>query len=159
MTDTSSDTSVEESIDTELLEAIDTAQPEAEHPHDHIEKREDMMGDDYNRCKLFSFSLAGDVRRWFMDDLEECGNFGVFWSILSAKLHRRNRCLAIDGDLPTVRLNSSFDTRYIFELYFKCHRFEVNQHLVEEVMLVLLKSDQSASREEVVEEMKDCRSM
>ncbi|WZY77957.1 hypothetical protein YC2023_024341 [Brassica napus] len=161
MTDTSSDTSVEESINAELLEAIDTAQPEAgkslltnlnneevvlgepkgqtcnannqiinkqgtaisdkiyitqtnekeqklllqdylnlgrtysnrsairlpesnigrsefnldflilvrqkpfhgslsEHPHDHIEKREDMMGDDYNLCKLFSFSLT----RW-----------------------------------------------------------------------------------------------
>ncbi|KAF3536088.1 hypothetical protein F2Q69_00019822 [Brassica cretica] len=38
-------------------------------------------------------------------------------------------------------------------------RFEVNQHPVAEVMPVLLKSGQSASREEAVEEMKDCRSM
>ncbi|KAF2568962.1 hypothetical protein F2Q68_00026514 [Brassica cretica] len=37
--------------------------------------------------------------------------------------------------------------------------FEVNHHPVAEVMHVLLKSGQSASREEAVEEMKDCRSM
>ncbi|KAF3570110.1 hypothetical protein F2Q69_00058925 [Brassica cretica] len=36
---------------------------------------------------------------------------------------------------------------------------EVNQHHVSEVMPVLLKSGQSASREEAVEEMQDCRSM
>ncbi|KAF3522332.1 hypothetical protein F2Q69_00047511 [Brassica cretica] len=36
---------------------------------------------------------------------------------------------------------------------------EVNQHHVAEVMHVLLKSGQSASREEAVEEMKECRSM
>ncbi|KAF3538402.1 hypothetical protein F2Q69_00022862 [Brassica cretica] len=48
---------------------------------------------------------------------------------------------------------------YRFELAFQCHRFEVNQHHVAEVMPVLLKSRQSASREEAVEEMKDCRSM
>ncbi|KAF3535714.1 hypothetical protein F2Q69_00022854 [Brassica cretica] len=38
-------------------------------------------------------------------------------------------------------------------------RFEVHQHPVAEYMPVLLKSGQSASREEAVEEMKDCRSM
>ncbi|KAF3572770.1 hypothetical protein F2Q69_00058550 [Brassica cretica] len=38
-------------------------------------------------------------------------------------------------------------------------RFEVNQHPVAEVMLVLLKSGQSASQEEAVEEMKECRSI
>uniref|UniRef100_A0A0D3AT77 Uncharacterized protein n=1 Tax=Brassica oleracea var. oleracea TaxID=109376 RepID=A0A0D3AT77_BRAOL len=38
-------------------------------------------------------------------------------------------------------------------------RFEVNLHPVAGVMLALLKSGQSASREEAVEEMKDCRSM
>ncbi|KAF3501422.1 hypothetical protein F2Q69_00043729 [Brassica cretica] len=37
--------------------------------------------------------------------------------------------------------------------------FEVNQHHVAEVIPVLLKSGQSASREEAVEEMKDCRSI
>ncbi|KAF3565119.1 hypothetical protein DY000_02016148 [Brassica cretica] len=42
---------------------------------------------------------------------------------------------------------------------FQCHRFKVNQHPVADVMPVLLKSGQSASREEVVEEMKNCRSM
>ena len=91
--------------------------------------------------------------------MEESNDFGVFWSLLSVELHRRVRCLAMDGDLPTVRLISSFDTRYSFELAFQCHRFEVNQHPVVEVMPVLLKSGQSASREEAVEEMKDCRSI
>ncbi|KAF2547475.1 hypothetical protein F2Q70_00021934 [Brassica cretica] len=47
---------------------------------------------------------------------------------------------------------------YRFELVFQFRRFEVNQHPVTEVMLVLLKSGQSVSREEAVEEMKDCRS-
>ncbi|KAF3515513.1 hypothetical protein DY000_02061608 [Brassica cretica] len=42
---------------------------------------------------------------------------------------------------------------------FECHRFEVNQHTVAEVMPVLLKSGQSASQEEAVEEMKDYRSV
>ncbi|KAF2588223.1 hypothetical protein F2Q70_00038579 [Brassica cretica] len=65
----------------------------------------------------------------------------------------------MDGDLPTVRLSLRFDTRYSFELTFQCRRFEVNQHTVAEVMPILLKSGQSASREEAVEEMKDCRSM
>ena len=36
----------------------------SEHPLDHIEKLEDLMEGDYNRCILFSFSLAGDTRRW-----------------------------------------------------------------------------------------------
>ena len=42
-----------------------------------------------------------------MDDLEESGDFGVFWSLLSAELHRHVRCVAMDGDLPTVRLISA----------------------------------------------------
>ncbi|KAF2596446.1 hypothetical protein F2Q68_00009098 [Brassica cretica] len=41
---------------------------------------------------------------------------------------------------------------------FQYRRSEVNQHPVAEVMPILLKSGQSASREEAVEEMKDCRS-
>ncbi|KAF3591651.1 hypothetical protein DY000_02021864 [Brassica cretica] len=65
----------------------------------------------------------------------------------------------MDGDLPTVRLGPYFDTRYSLGLSFQWCRFEVNQHPVAEVMPVLLKSGQSASREEAVEEMKDCRSM
>ncbi|KAF3489028.1 hypothetical protein F2Q69_00055692 [Brassica cretica] len=81
----------------------------------------------------------------FRDDSEESGDFGVFWSLLSAELHRCIRCLAIDGDFLTVRLNPYFDTRYIFELSFKFHWFEVNHHPVAEVMLVLLKSGQSVS--------------
>ena len=78
---------------------------------------------------------------------------------MSEELHRRVRCLATDGDFSTVRLSLSFDTRYIFELSFQCHRFEVNLHPVAEVMHVLLKSGQSASREEAIEEMKKNRSM
>ncbi|KAF2530315.1 hypothetical protein F2Q70_00029277 [Brassica cretica] len=95
----------------------------------------------------------------FRDDLEESGDFGVFWSLLSAELHRRIRYLAMYGDLPAVRLIPSFYTCYIFELAFKCHRCEVNQHPVAEIMFVLLKSGQSVSREEAVEEMKGNRSM
>ncbi|KAF3506811.1 hypothetical protein F2Q69_00007579 [Brassica cretica] len=55
-------------------------------------------------------------------------------------MHRCVRCLAIDGDLPTIRLSPSFDTRYRFELDFQCHRLEVNQHPIAEVIPVLLKS-------------------
>ena len=51
------------------------------------------------------------------------------------------------------------DTRYSFTLDFQCHRFEVNQHPVAELTPVLLKSCQSATQEEAVEEMKDCRSI
>ncbi|KAF3587014.1 hypothetical protein F2Q69_00027218 [Brassica cretica] len=69
----------------------------------------------------------------FKDDLEESSDFGIFWSLLSAELHRRIRCLAMDGDL--------------------------SNHPVAEVIPVLLKSGQSALREKAVEEMKDCRSM
>ena len=57
----------------------------------------------------------------------------------------------MDGDLFTVILSSYFDTRYIFALSFQCHRFEVNQHPVAEVMPVLLRSGQSASWEEAAE--------
>uniref|UniRef100_M4F780 Uncharacterized protein n=1 Tax=Brassica campestris TaxID=3711 RepID=M4F780_BRACM len=92
------------------------------------------------------------------DDLEESGDFGVFWRLFSAELHRRVRCLAMDGDIPTVRLSSSFNISYIFELPFQCHRFEVNQHPIADIMHALLNSGQSASRVEAVEEMKDCRS-
>ena len=73
--------------------------------------------------------------------MEESGDFGVFWSLLSAELHRLVRWLAMFGDLATVRLSSDFDTRYIFELNFQCHRLEVNQHPIAEVMPVLLKND------------------
>ena len=36
-----------------------------------------------------------------MDDLEESGDFGVFWSLLNVELHRCIICLAIDTDFPT----------------------------------------------------------
>ncbi|KAG5410896.1 hypothetical protein IGI04_007215 [Brassica rapa subsp. trilocularis] len=72
-------------------------------------------------------------------------SFGAF---RGAELHRRVRCLAMDGDLPTI-----------FELAFQCHRSQVNQHLLAEVMPVLLKSGQSASREEASEKRKPRRSM
>ncbi|KAF2562312.1 hypothetical protein F2Q70_00015987 [Brassica cretica] len=78
--------------------------------------------------------------------------------IISHELHKRVICLVMAGDLPTFRLSLSFYTRYSFELAFQYCRFEVNQHPVADVMPVLLKSGQSASREKVVEEMKDCRS-
>ncbi|KAF2594062.1 hypothetical protein F2Q70_00043386 [Brassica cretica] len=77
----------------------------------------------------------------------------------SHELHRRVRCIAMDGDIPTVRLSSSFDKRYIFELAFQCHQFGINQHPVADVIPVLLRSDQSASREEAVEKRNVCRSM
>ena len=81
----------------------------------------------------------------FMDDLEESGDFGVFWSLLSAELHRRVRYLAMDGDLSNVRLSPYFNRIYSFEFDFQFHRFEVNMHPVAEVMLILLKSGQSTS--------------
>ncbi|KAF2589340.1 hypothetical protein F2Q70_00038902 [Brassica cretica] len=37
--------------------------------------------------------------------LEESGDFGAFWSLLSAELHRRVRCSDMDADLPTVKLS------------------------------------------------------
>ncbi|KAF2602570.1 hypothetical protein F2Q70_00026448 [Brassica cretica] len=61
----------------------------------------------------------------------------------------RGVCQAESAKLWAGRLSPSFQR----------HRSEVNQHPIAEVMLVLLKSGQSASREEAVEEMKDCRSM
>ncbi|KAL0847397.1 hypothetical protein Bca101_020643 [Brassica carinata] len=36
----------------------------SEHPQDHIENLEELIPDEYNRCKLFSFSLEGEVLRW-----------------------------------------------------------------------------------------------
>ncbi|KAF3583284.1 hypothetical protein F2Q69_00028930 [Brassica cretica] len=51
------------------------------------------------------------------------------------------------------------ETRYSIVLAFQCHRFKVNQHPVAEVMPVLLRSGQSASREEAVEKRNVCRSM
>nr|VDD23360.1 unnamed protein product [Brassica rapa] len=74
------------------------------------------------------------------------------------ELHRRFRCLSMYGDLKTIRLSPYFDIRYRFELGFQFNRFEVNKQHIADVMPVLLKSGQSASREEAVEEMKDCRS-
>ncbi|KAG5375438.1 hypothetical protein IGI04_040034 [Brassica rapa subsp. trilocularis] len=71
---------------------------------------------------------------------------------------RRFRCLSIYGDLKTIKLSPYFDIRYRFELGFQFNRFEVNKQHIADVMPVLLKSGQSASREEAVEEMKDCRS-
>ncbi|KAF3598296.1 hypothetical protein F2Q69_00035415 [Brassica cretica] len=65
----------------------------------------------------------------------------------------------MDGDFLAVRLSPSVYTRYSFELAFHFHRFEVNQHPVADVIPVLLKSGQSASREEAVEEMRDCLSI
>ncbi|WZY93543.1 hypothetical protein YC2023_065872 [Brassica napus] len=53
----------------------------------------------------------------FRDNLEECGDYGIFWSLLCAELHRCVRYLAMDGDFPTIILSPSFDTRYIFESY------------------------------------------
>ncbi|KAG5400092.1 hypothetical protein IGI04_014699 [Brassica rapa subsp. trilocularis] len=75
------------------------------------------------------FTGSGTFRR-NMVILESFGVFG------GEELHRRVRCLAMDGDLPAV-----------------------NQHLVAEVMPVLLKSGQSASREEAAEKRKPRRSM
>ncbi|KAF3571630.1 hypothetical protein F2Q69_00059151 [Brassica cretica] len=65
----------------------------------------------------------------------------------------------MDGNLSTIRLSPSFDTRYRFELAFQFRRSEVNQHPVADVMPVLQKSGQSASREEAVEKRNICRSM
>ena len=36
----------------------------SERPQDHIEYLEELIKDEYNRCKLFPFSLEGDARNW-----------------------------------------------------------------------------------------------
>ncbi|KAG2255565.1 hypothetical protein Bca52824_074859 [Brassica carinata] len=36
----------------------------SEHPQDHIEGLKELIPDEYNRCKLFSFSLEGEALRW-----------------------------------------------------------------------------------------------
>ncbi|KAF3503820.1 hypothetical protein F2Q69_00043198 [Brassica cretica] len=102
---------------------------------------------DHQECVMnLSNMTIGDVYSFkFRDSLEKNGDFGVFWRLLSAELHRRNRCLAIYGDLLTVRLSPSLDTRLSFELAFQFRRFEVNQHLIAEVMPVLRKNGWSAS--------------
>ncbi|KAF2535582.1 hypothetical protein F2Q68_00020424 [Brassica cretica] len=76
------------------------------------------------------YSQGLETFRRNMVILESFGAFG------SAELHRRVRSLAIDGNLPTV-----------------------NQHPVAEVMPILLKSGQSASREEAAEKRKPRRSI
>ncbi|KAG5384925.1 hypothetical protein IGI04_036395 [Brassica rapa subsp. trilocularis] len=35
-----------------------------EHPQDHIETLEELIPDEYDRCKLFSFSLEGEALSW-----------------------------------------------------------------------------------------------
>ena len=50
------------------------------------------------------FTGSGTFRR-NMVILESFGAFG------GAELHRRVRCLAMDGDLPTVRLSPYLDTK------------------------------------------------
>ena len=50
------------------------------------------------------FTGSGTFKR-NMVILESFGAFG------GAELHRRIRCLAMDGDLPTVRLSLYFDTK------------------------------------------------
>lgn len=85
-----------------------------------------------------------------MDDLEEYGDFGIFWSFLNEELHRRIICLAMDGDLSNVRLSPYFNRRWSFKLAFQCRWFEVNQNHVTDVMSILLKSGQSASQDEAI---------
>ncbi|KAF2592145.1 hypothetical protein F2Q70_00043373 [Brassica cretica] len=98
------------------------------------------------QCLYFLQNMGGDDRPWILPTF-------------SHELHRRIRCLGMDGDLITVRWSPSFDIRYSFELAFQCDRIEVNHHPVAEVIPVLLKSGQSVSQEKTVEEIKDCRSM
>ena len=94
--------------------------------------------------------------RTFRRNMKILRSFGAFGG---AKLHRRIRCLDMDGALPTVRLSPYFDTRYNFELAFQFHRFKVNQKPVSEVISVLPRRGQSALREEAVEKRNVYRSM
>ena len=85
-------------------------------------------------------------------------DFGDFRAIWGAELHNRVKSLAMDRYLPMMRLSSSFDTRYSFELAFQYHQFEVHLRVRSKVMLVLLKSGIPELWEEVVEDYKECRS-
>lgn len=58
---------------------------------------------------------------------------------------------------PNVRFISYFDTRLGFELVFQCHMFEVHLTLRYKVMFILLKSGITASRDDDVEDVKECR--
>lgn len=58
---------------------------------------------------------------------------------------------------PNVRFISYFDTRLGFELAFQCHMFEIHLTVRYNVMLILLKSGITASRDDDVEDVKECR--
>lgn len=107
--------------------------------------------------KCFNIYLL--LYRVYLEYLQVQVRSGEIWWFWDAELHRRVRCLVMEGDLYTVRLRPYFGTRYIFELAFQFHWFDVNHHPVAEVMHVLLKSGHSASREEAVEKRNVCRSM
>ncbi|KAF3493667.1 hypothetical protein DY000_02052827 [Brassica cretica] len=89
------------------------------------------------------------------------------------ELHRRVRCLAMDGDLSTnpiaevipvlpksgqsaSREEDVEEIKNCRSMVHPCHR---STNPIAEVIPVLPKSGQSASREEDVEEIKNCRSM
>ncbi|KAF2612661.1 hypothetical protein F2Q70_00012025 [Brassica cretica] len=77
------------------------------------------------------------------------GGVDIPWvlPLLDHELHRCDICLAMDGDLSTMRLRSFFD------------QFEVNKNPMSEALPVFLESGTCASREEAIEEMKESRSM
>ncbi|KAF3589847.1 hypothetical protein F2Q69_00029531 [Brassica cretica] len=116
------------SIDCHFIVSIDTDISE------QVEFEHDLVATTFKACFIRIPTKKNSNRTWWRHSsrfryvLEKYGDFGAFWG---EELHRRVRCLAMDGDLTT--------------------------HPVAEVMPILLTSGQSASREETVEEMKDCR--
>ncbi|KAF3517269.1 hypothetical protein DY000_02060463 [Brassica cretica] len=123
-----------------------------------VEKRNDFLDVDCNIVEVMILSFKSCESLLFSNFFQrDCPS--VLLEDKQNELHRRVRCIAMDGDIPTVRLSSYFDKRYIFELAFQCHQFGINQHPVADVIPVLLRSDQSASREEAVEKRNVCRSM
>lgn len=79
------------------------------------------------------------------------GYFGDSKAFWGAGLRRRVRSLSMDISFTTVRLSPYFDTQYSFELVLKFHQSRSIRILEKKIMIVLLNSGMSDSREEAVE--------
>ena len=100
----------------------------SEHPHDHIEHLEDMMNDEYNRCKLFSFSLQGDARKW-LDQLP-AGSL-TFWkeirSVFINHFFDETHYCDVRKKISTIRYDPRESCRNTWER-FKSYQLECPHH-------------------------------
>ncbi|KAF8107198.1 hypothetical protein N665_0125s0026 [Sinapis alba] len=105
--------------------------------------------------------MDGEINKWrFSGPLMTCVEGNKARKIME-KVHTESFRNHSGGRSLAVKIKCHdyyWPTMIIFELSFQFHRFEVNQHLRDKVMLVLLESGLSSSREEAVEKMNECRS-